>query len=161
MRRGFILVLGIFIILAILVVGGAVWYYAAGQHGAANSRTFRPPENIFGEYVGTGCSEDNLSCYSANHVSIASGTGGQAEASIYLTFSEGYVCSLTGKISSNHGQLMLNAEGIDAADPCELDFAVSSSGLTLSDPGGRCRTVYCGAGGTFDGARFRKLPVSP
>ncbi|GAB3894259.1 hypothetical protein GCM10028825_36300 [Spirosoma agri] len=73
-----------------------------------------------------------------------------------MSYDKGQICELEGEATWTDGQLVLATDGLDATKPCQLMLRIKGSVLTLTDSEGRCKEVYCGTRGTFNGARFRK-----
>lgn len=115
------------------------------------------PANILGEYAGIGCLPNDDACVptqSSDSVKITRGSDDQMRADIYIHF-PGQLCGIEDNISWTGDQFILKAKGIDDASPCELSLKVKDSILTIEDPGLRCREMYCGTHGTFNGTRFK------
>jgi hypothetical protein len=119
------------------------------------------PAKAFGSYVGAGCAKpaaaDCLLTDGRDRLVISHDKDGSVVAGIKLVFDRGISCRLKVRASWVEDHFLMRAEGIDPAKPCELELLVNGPHVQLQDQGGRCREVYCGAGGAFDGARFRKV----
>jgi hypothetical protein len=123
----------------------------------------KPPSTVFGEYIGIGCptkdkADTCLPTKSTDRVRILRGQGADATVNVKIVFDKGHICTLEGRATWTDGRFTLRADGLDPNKPCQLVLRVSGSVLTLEDPGGLCRAVYCGTRGALDGARFKKKP---
>lgn len=124
-----------------------------------NHRPERPPASVFGEYAGIGKSASGKPVIrKSDQVRIVRNAAGNASITVSLTFGGGQICELEGKAVWANGQLVMTADGLDETKPCRLVLRLNGSMLTLQDAESRCREVYCGTMGAFDGARFRKKP---
>ena len=120
-------------------------------------RPDRPPAGVFGEYVGAGKSTSGKPVTrKSDQVRIVRNAAGNISIAISLTFGGGQICELEGNAVWTNGQFVMIADGLDESKPCRLILRISGSMLTLQDTEGRCRDVYCGTSGQFDGAQFRK-----
>ncbi|HVG20552.1 MAG TPA: hypothetical protein VNI02_15995 [Blastocatellia bacterium] len=140
----------------ISLVACVVWLGIEPQPCAAKSRPA-----LFGEYIGMGCPAKGktapcIPTKATDRVRISRGKDANATVNIKIVFAEGHTCTLEGRASWSDGRFTLRADGLDPNKPCQLVLRIRGSVLTLEDPGGLCREVYCGARGAFDGARFKK-----
>jgi hypothetical protein len=125
--------------------------------------TTKPPKTLFGEYVGIGCPAESkagacLPTKPTDRVRLSRGKDEQATVSVKIAFDRGHSCELEGSATWSDGRFTIRADGLDPKKPCQLVLRISGSVLTLEDPEGLCREVYCGTRGMFDGARFKKKP---
>lgn len=129
------------------------------QTSLSDYRPDRPPAAVFGEYVPAGTTAKGKSTLrKSDRIQILRGPDGETKVVVMLTADKGQVCELEGNAVWANGRFTLTADGLDETKPCRLVLRLSSSTLTLQDFEGRCREVYCGARGKFDGARFRRRP---
>ena len=138
-------------------------YNQSGSNPKATTEAVEtPPENLFGDYSGAGCSHSDSSEHCLNtspsdHIRLRHGADQQVEAEVHLVF-HSQTCHLKAPaVWVNHG-FTIRAEGLDADKPCELRINVHENELALNDLNNRCREVYCGTRGSFTGARFKKRP---
>lgn len=140
--------------LAMGVIGFGLW---------SHSSMAETPATAFGEYVGSGCPSKAkattcLPTKASDHVSILHGQETEAKINIKIVFDKGHICALEGGAMWSEGSFKVHADGLDPEKPCQLLLQIKDSELTLEDVGGLCREIYCGARGTFEGARFKKRP---
>lgn len=127
------------------------------------SAASEPPSSVFGEYHGAGCPSKGQpgSCLptgASDRIRILPGEGADALVNVKIVFEKGHSCTLEGEATWVEDHFTLRADGLDPAKPCQLELRLSDSELKLNDAGARCREVYCGTRGAFDGARFKKEP---
>jgi hypothetical protein len=89
-------------------------------------------------------------------VRISKLKNGKAKVESRLVFGAGQSCLIEGEAEWKENVLTLQAEGVDDSKPCRLEMRFSGEKITLADPQGRCRPVYCGPRGTFEGAVLTK-----
>jgi hypothetical protein len=120
----------------------------------------RSPDRPSGIYVGAGCfgalSTNCLDTGKNDVVKISHVKENRATVSIRLVFDRGFTCHLDGEAKYNNSQYILVADGLDPRKPCRLILHLTGSQIELEDPEDLCREVYCGAGASLDGARFKK-----
>jgi len=142
------------LILAMGMIGLGLWSHFSMAEA---------PATVFGEYVGSSCppKTEATTCVltkASDHVSILHDQETEAKINVKIVFDKGHICALEGRAVWSEGSFMLHADGLDPTKPCQLLLQIKGSELTLEDAGGLCREVYCGARGTFEGARFKKRP---
>jgi hypothetical protein len=122
----------------------------------------QPPSGVFGSYAGLGCpttgdTEENcIPMTATDQVRISRGKDSDATVKIRMVFDKGHTCALESKATWSDGGFAVRTQGLDPNKPCQLELRITGSILTLHDPEGLCREVYCGTRGAFDGARFKK-----
>jgi hypothetical protein len=57
----------------------------------------------------------------------------------------------------DHDHVLVVTEGIDPNQQCKLQLSFPKGDVLLSDNGGRCTQVYCGAHGQLDRVKLSKV----
>lgn len=95
-------------------------------------------------------------------VSVAPGEDNLAVVTIEVLISGGHSCSLEGKGEWRDGELYVAAlDDASAEYDCVVRLRFSDDSVHLSDPGGRCEAVACGANASFDDATLPRVSTDP
>jgi hypothetical protein len=119
-----------------------------------------PPSTVIGEYRGHGCATkvqtDCVPTQASDRVQIQKGQGAEALVKVKISFDRGHTCRIEGRATWSDDHFTLHADGLEPSQPCILELRVNGSELTIQDEEARCRQLYCGTRGTFDGTHFKK-----
>lgn len=134
---------------------------AAGAPGPIHAQMDRP--GPAGDYRGAKCPTQGPGCTSggpADRVRIGPVRDGKARVDVSLQFDAGHTCELSGEATAQSKRLILDADGLDADQPCQLTIDFDTSDIRLADDAGACRNVYCGTRGQFDGVHLKAIEKS-
>jgi hypothetical protein len=117
------------------------------------------PSEVIGEYSGLPCPKGDVSCvptHPSDRLRIFHAPNDTVRVSVNIAFERGQRCQIETELTYSDHLLQARAEGLEENAMCELKFRQQGSALIVEDVGLRCREVYCGTGGTFSGARFKR-----
>jgi hypothetical protein len=81
---------------------------------------------------------------------------GKIGVTMKLVYAAGHTCHMEGDGEWHDNKIVLQADGLEENKPCRLEIKFQNGKATLDDVEGRCRPVYCGTRGTFEGVGFTK-----
>lgn len=108
---------------------------------------------------------DGTHYQSEDRLDIARIDSGHAAVSLGLDFFNGHSCSIAGDAALEGNALVLRPPPEnDSLPTCTLRIVHEGDAMVMHDPGSGCMMHYCGARGSFEGARLpyasRRAPPS-
>jgi len=97
---------------------------------------------------------DGTAYKSENVLEIVEVSTRQAYVRAHLEFFNGHICDISGAAQLENGALVYRPHENLGHDKCELTLQRKGDKIVFGDKNFACKTMYCGARGSFNGESF-------